>query len=108
MRGGAKLFPRPTYLPRKAASQKNAAVTPATSSFPFSAPRPSASGADGVGHDVFQHRDVLDETLAAVRGQHAQRLRAIVLEALPNLDQAGLAEDLQMPAQVAVGEGRDP
>src|SRR5438046_889546 len=35
----------------------------------------------------------------------AKRLRPIVLEALPDLDEAGFAENLQVPAQVAVGQG---
>ena len=64
-------------------------------------------GADGVGHDVFQHGDIFDESLATQLGQDAQGLRAVVLEALPNLDDARLAEDLQVPAQVAVGQGAE-
>ena len=50
-------------------------------------------GAGGVGHHALQHRDVLQEPLLPRRRQAAERLRAVVLEPLPDLDETRLATE---------------
>ena len=66
--------------------------------------RARRGGGGGVGDHRLEHGDVLLEPLAAVRRQAAERLRAVVLHALPDLDEPRLLQHLQLAAQVAVGE----
>src|ERR1051326_3577355 len=47
---------------------------------------------------------VLEESLAPLGRETAKRLRSIVLVALPDLDEPGLGKDLQVTAEIAVGE----
>src|SRR5271157_5762564 len=48
--------------------------------------------------------DVLEEPAATLVGDPAKGLRAILVEPFPDLDEAGLVEDLEMTAEVAVGQ----
>src|ERR1043166_4702645 len=57
-----------------------------------------------IGHDVFEHGDVLDKAASPVGGELDKRLRPVVLDALPDLYDAGLLQELEMPAQITVGE----
>ena len=59
---------------------------------------------EGVLDDGLEHVDVLEEPAAAVVGDPAEGLRPVLVEALPDLDEAGLVEHLEVPAEVAVGE----
>ena len=57
--------------------------------------------------DVLQHVDVFEEPPAALVGEPAEGLRALVVEALPDLDEPLLVEHLEVPAEVAVGQGAE-
>ncbi len=66
-----------------------------------------AGGPGGVGHDALQLADILQKTLAARRGQMADRQRPVAVEALSDIDEAGLLKKLQVAAEVAVGQGAE-
>jgi len=57
-----------------------------------------------IGNHAFQDRNIFQEALPAAFGKPAERLRAVVLEALPDLDKAALLKQLKLSAQVAVGQ----
>ncbi len=60
-----------------------------------------------VSDDALELGQVVLEASAAERSQAAEGLRAFPLLTLAHLDEAGLVEDLDMPAEVAVGEGAE-
>ena len=66
--------------------------------------RLDAGGLEGVLDDGFEDVDVFEEPAPAVVGEPAEGLGAVVVESLPDLDEAGLVQDLEVPAEVAVGE----
>ena len=61
-------------------------------------------GLRGVLDDGFEDIDVLEEPAPSFVGDAAEGLRPFLVVAFPDLDQAGLVQDLEVPAQVAVGQ----
>jgi hypothetical protein len=62
----------------------------------------------GVANDAPQLREIRVETAIPVGAQPAQRLRAAVLKSFPDIDNAGLPQHLEVPAQIAVSETAKP
>src|SRR5262249_27829141 len=61
----------------------------------------------GVGDDLLELGEVVEEAPTAGGRQPTGRVRPVVPEALLDLDQAGLLEDAEMPAQIAVGQATE-
>src|SRR5262245_12637038 len=59
----------------------------------------------GVSDHLLQRFDVLQEPLAPFVCNPAECLRAVVLRALPDFDQARLLQHLEVPVQVAIRQG---
>src|SRR2546426_7025292 len=88
-------------LPKKFSRRREALhQTPARS-------RVGAGGGRCIGDHGLEDREIVEEAPAPRGREPAGRLRAMVAEALRDLDQAGLLEDAQMAAQVAVGQAAE-
>src|SRR5262249_48517580 len=61
-------------------------------------------GAGGVAHDLLQHAQIAEIAPTTLGGDPADGLRPVVIVTLLDLDQPGVLEHLQMPAEVAVGQ----
>src|SRR5262245_953674 len=55
-----------------------------------------------VAHHLLEHRQIVEIALAALPRDPAQRLRAVVVVALFDVDEPGILQDLQMAAEIAV------
>src|SRR4051794_31292620 len=58
----------------------------------------------GVGDDLLELGDVLQESLAPRFAQPAERLRTIVFRPFPHLDEPRLLEELNLPGEISIGE----
>src|SRR5512135_1282106 len=76
-------------------------------SFGAGGPGGGLGGGQGIGDDVFEDADVFEEAATSLLGQAAEGLGAVLLEPLADLDESGLVEDLEVPAEIAVGQGAE-
>src|ERR1700731_4202905 len=63
-----------------------------------------AGGVEGVADDGLEHVDIVQKPAPAFVGDPAQGLGTVLVEPFPDFDEAGLVQDLEVPAEVAIGQ----